>query len=121
MNHSTKKRKDRIRRHKRVRAKIKGTKEVPRVSVFRSAKYVYAQVVDDQSHRTTLSLSNLKTKAVKTKDSNKTKNSLQTGQLLGEELKKKGISKIVFDRGGFKYHGRVKALADGLREAGIKF
>lgn len=113
-----KKRKDRIRRHKRVRAKIIGTKEIPRVSVFRSAKYVYAQVVDDKSGRTSFSVNNLK---LKTKDANKTKNALETGQLLGEELKKKGIDKIVFDRGGFKYHGRVKALANGLREAGIKF
>ena len=111
-----KKRKDRIKRHKRVRAKIIGIKEVPRVSVFRSASYIYAQVVDDKSGKTFLSVND-----IKLKDTNKIKNSLQTGQLLGEELKKKGVTKIVFDRGGFKYHGRVKALADGLREAGIKF
>lgn len=119
MNNIKKKRKDRIRRHKRVRAKIIGTKEIPRVAVFRSAKYIYAQVVDDKLGRSSFSLNNIKTKAKK--DENKTKSSLQTGQLLGEELKKKGIDKIIFDRGGFKYHGRVKALADGLREAGIKF
>ena len=108
----------RIKRHKRVRAKIIGTKEIPRVSVFRSARYIYAQVVDDKAGQTSFSLNNIK---AKTKDANKIKNSLLTGQLLGEELKKIGITKIIFDRGGFKYHGRVKALADGLREAGLKF
>lgn len=112
---SKKKRTDRIRRHKRVRAKIKGTKEVPRLSVFRSAKRIYAQVVDDQASQTILAFHDLALKE------SKTKNSLRVGKLLGEELKKKGVDKIVFDRGGFKYHGRVKALADGLREAGIKF
>ena len=116
MNTSKKKRKDRIKRHKRVRAKIGGTKEVPRISVFRSAKHIYAQVVDDQAGRTSFLIND-----VKLKEPNKTKSSLRTGELLGEELKKKGIDKIVFDRGGFKYHGRVKALADGLRSAGIKF
>lgn len=115
MNKIKKKRIGRTRRHKRVRAKIKGTKEIPRVSVFRSAKRIYAQVVDDRAGQTILVLHDLELKE------NKTKNSLRVGEMLGEGLKKKGVAKIVFDRGGFKYHGRVKALADGLREAGIKF
>ncbi len=93
-----------------------GTKEVPRVSIFRSAKHIYAQVVDDQSRRTSFSVND-----TKLKEPNKTRSSLRTGELLGEALKKKGVSKIVFDRGGFKYHGRVKSLAEGLRSAGIKF
>ncbi|OGN12831.1 MAG: 50S ribosomal protein L18 [Candidatus Yanofskybacteria bacterium RIFCSPHIGHO2_02_FULL_43_15c] len=116
MNIHKKKLKDRIRRHKRVRAKITGTKEVPRVVVFRSAQHVYAQVVDDQAGQTVLS-----TNDFKLKEPDKIKKSLQVGEILGEELKKKGMYKIIFDRGGFKYHGRVKALADGLRSAGIQF
>ncbi len=111
-----KKRADRIKRHKRVRAKIIGTKEVPRVSVFRSAKHIYAQVIDDASGKTLLFSSD-----DALKESNKIKKSLKAGELLGETMKGKGILKAVFDRGGFKYHGRVKALADGLRNAGIKF
>lgn len=116
MNEIKKKRIDRIKRHKRVRAKISGTKEIPRVSVFRSAKHVYVQVVDDRAGHTVLSVSD-----TELKERNKTKSSLQTGEILGEELKKKGVDKIVFDRGGFKYHGRVKAVAEGLRRAGVKF
>lgn len=99
-----------------MRARIMGTKEIPRVAVFRSAQHVYAQVVDDQASQTVLS-----TNDFKLKEPNQVKKSLRAGEILGAELKKKGVSKIVFDRGGFKYHGRVRALADGLRNAGIKF
>ena len=116
MNASKKKMTGRLQRHKRVRAKISGTKEVPRVSVFRSSKHVYAQVIDDTTNKTLFSTSD-----ADLKESNKTRNSLRAGELLGEVIKGKGIVKIIFDRGGFKYHGRVKALAEGLRNAGIKF
>lgn len=116
MNTSKKKRADRLQRHKRVRAKIVGTKEVPRVSVFRSAKHVYVQVIDDLAGKTLFSVSDVELKEV-----DKTKKSLRAGESLGEMIKGKGIVKIVFDRGGFRYHGRVKALAEGLRSAGIKF
>lgn len=111
-----KKRAGRTKRHKRVRAKIIGTKETPRVSVFRSSKHIYAQVIDDASGKTMFFSSD-----VDLKESDKIKKSLRAGELLGEIIKGKGIVKIVFDRGGFKYHGRVKALAEGLRNAGIKF
>jgi|SRR3989344_6939700 len=116
MNSIKKKIKDRLRRHKRVRAKVEGTAAAPRVAVFRSAQHVYAQAVDDQVGQTLLSVNDLKLK-----EPNKIKSSLRVGEMLGGELKKKGINRIVFDRGGFKYHGRVKALADGLRSVGIQF
>lgn len=116
MNHSKKKRTDRVKRHKRVRAKIFGTKEVPRISVFRSSKHIYAQVVDDAAGKTLFSKSDADFKETK-----KIKKAERVGELLGEIIKNKSIAKVVFDRGGFKYHGRVKALAEGLRKAGIKF
>ena len=116
MNHSKKKRTGRVKRHKRVRAKIVGTKEVPRVSVFRSSGHIYAQAIDDQTGRTIFSINNLKIK-----EKNKTQSSLLAGETLGKMIKGKGINKIIFDRGGFRYHGRVKALAEGLRSAGIEF
>ncbi len=108
----------RQRRHNRVRAKISGTSKVPRVAVFKSAKHIYAQAVDDTKGKTILSANDLKTKA--SVEKNKTKKALKVGETLGELLKKEGIEKALFDRGGFKYHGRIKALAEGLRSAGIK-
>lgn len=99
----------RIRRHKRVRAKIKGTAKVPRLCVFRSNKYIYAQIIDDEAGKT---LAFSKEKFSKAK---------KAGEVIAEKSKKLKIEKIVFDRGGYKYHGRVKALADGAREAGLKF
>lgn len=116
MNHSKKKRTSRIRRHKRVRVKIIGTKEIPRISVFRSSKHIYAQAIDDVARKTLFFGSD-----ADLKESSKTKNSLRAGEILGETMKRRGILKIVFDRGGFKYHGRVKALAEGLKSVGIKF
>lgn len=116
MNTSKKKRTGRIKRHKRVRAKIVGTKEVPRVSVFRSSKHVFVQVIDDTVGKTLFSVSD-----AELKEAGKIKKSLRAGENLGEMIKDKGIVKIVFDRGGFRYHGRIKALAEGLRSAGIKF
>lgn len=106
---------NRKRRHNRVRAKISGTSKVLRVAVFKSAKHVYAQAVDDANGKTIFSASDLKTK-----EKNKTKKSLKVGEVLGGLMKKEGITKAIFDRGGFKYHGRVKALAEGLRSAGVK-
>lgn len=105
----------RKRRHKRVRAKVSGTSKMPRVAVFKSASHIYVQAVDDTKGKTILFANDLKTK-----DKNKTKKSLKVGEALGELMKKEGITKALFDRGGFKYHGRVKALAEGLRSAGIK-
>ena len=125
-----KKIKNRIRRHSRVRAKIVGTKERPRVAVFKSNKYIYAQVIDDKVGKTLASVSNYggkpssraqaegKAKA-KTKDK-KSGSALKVGEALAEKMKKMGITEAVFDRGGFKFHGRVKAVADGLKKGGIK-
>lgn len=88
---------------------------MPRISVFRSAKHIYAQVVDDTAGKTIFSVSD-----GKLKEKNKIKKSFMAGEMLGQTIKKEGVSKVIFDRGGFKYHGRVKALAEGLRSAGVK-
>ncbi len=107
----------RIFRHKRVRAKVKGTKDRPRLSVFRSNRGAFAQLIDDTTGSTLVSLNHKKVPSSK----NKTDQSFQMGKLLAAEAKKKRISCIVFDRGGYKYHGRVKALASGAREGGLIF
>ena len=112
-------------KHKRIRKKVFGTNEIPRVSVFKSAKNIYAQVIDDDKQETILHISSLSPEVVKKlKDADKelTKK-VSISKLVGVQLaglvKKKGIKKIRFDRGGYPYHGRVKALAEGLREGGI--
>ena len=116
MNKEKQKLKNRKRRHNRVRAKINGSVKVPRVSVFRSSKHIYAQAIDDVSGKTLFSAGDFKIK-----EKNKIKRSLKVGETLGEAMKKVGFTEALFDRSGFKYHGRVKALADGLRNAGLKF
>ncbi|MDD5639868.1 MAG: 50S ribosomal protein L18 [Candidatus Pacebacteria bacterium] len=107
----------RIRRHKRVRAKIAGSTEKPRLCVFRSNNHIYGQLVDDKKGFTIVSASDIE---VKKKDT-KTSLSKEVGILLAKKAIEKNISQIVFDRGGYQYHGRVKALAEGAREAGLKF
>lgn len=101
-----------------------GTSERPRVSVFKSNKNIFVQFIDDTSGKTILS-NKLKKSASRQKINNKkedkTKRAQEIGQVLASEVKKAGITTVVFDRGGFKYHGRVKAVADGLRKGGIKF
>ncbi|MEK7203576.1 MAG: 50S ribosomal protein L18 [Patescibacteria group bacterium] len=111
------KRKNRIRRHKRVRAVVKGTKDRPRLSVFRSANHIYAQLIDDVKSITLLSSSDLE----EALDKNKSKVAFKVGEILAVKALKKGINNVVFDRGGYKYHGRVKALAEGARQGGLKF
>ncbi len=108
----------RDRSHKRIRAKVMGTAKRPRLSVFKSNNYIYAQAIDDENQVTLASASDLEIKAIKGK---KTEKSVQVAQKLAEKLKAKEIDAIVFDRGGFKYHGRVKILAEELRKLGIKF
>jgi len=110
----------RIQRHKRVRAKLSGTKEVPRVSVFKSNQHIFAQFIDDVAGKTILSsiVKSAKKSALK---GTKTEKATAIGELLAKKAKEVGITKIVFDRGGFKYHGRVKALAEGLRKGGMEF
>ena len=110
----------RISRHRRVRAKILGTKERPRVSVFKSSRHIFVQLIDDSSGKTILSskiVSDTKSKIKGTK----TDKAMVIGKVLAEKAKEAGIKEAVFDRGGYRYHGRVKALADGLRAGGIKF
>jgi large subunit ribosomal protein L18 len=108
----------RERRKKRIRKKMEGTTARPRLSVFRSAKHMYAQVIDDSTAKTLAAASTLseKVKGVKKSDAAK-----QVGTAIAAACKNKGITQVVFDRNGFLYHGRVKALAEGAREAGLEF
>lgn len=107
----------RYRRHRRVRAKIKGTAEVPRLCVFKSAKHIYAQLINDEKGKTLISASDLE---IKKKDK-KTSLAVEVGKLIAQKALEKKIKKVVFDRGSYKYHGRVKALAEGARDGGLKF
>ena len=109
----------RERRHRRIRGKVAGTAERPRLAVFRSNKGIFAQLVDDQSGRTIAGASWLGVK--KSFKGTKTEQAAEVGKLVAEAAKKAGIESVVFDRGGYLYHGRVKALADGAREGGLKF
>lgn len=108
----------RKRRHKRVRAKIFGTAKVPRLCLFRSASHIYAQLINDEKGKTLVSASDLEIKKSKDK---KTALAGKVGKLIAKKAAEKKIDKVVFDRGGYKYHGRVKALAEGAREGGLKF
>lgn len=111
---------NRHRRHKRVRALIKGTADRPRVSVFKSNRHVLVQLIDDEAGKTIIS-----SKIISSKKSNmkgtKTDKANKIGELIADKTKEAGIKEVVFDRGGFKYHGRIKAIADGLRKGGINF
>ena len=109
----------RVRRHKRVRAKISGNADCPRLCVYRSNKGIYAQIIDDTVGKTLVAASTLD-KEVKTKASN-IEAAKEVGELVAKRALEKGIEAVVFDRGGYLYHGRVKALADAAREAGLKF
>lgn len=114
--------KARLRRHKRVRGKISGTAERPRLNVFRSSANIYAQIIDDSkgSSLTLVSASTLEAEFKGTHTSNK-EAAEKVGQLVGKRAIEAGITKVAFDRGGRIYHGRVKALADGARAAGLEF
>lgn len=113
------KREKRYRRHKRVRAKLFGTAKRPRLCVFRSTRHIYAQMVDDQRGKTMLSASDKELK--KTKGRKKSEKAKEVGKLIAKKAAEKKIEKVVFDRSGYKYHGRVKALAEGAREGGLRF
>lgn len=110
------KREKRYKRHKRVRAKISGTGKVPRLCVFRSAKHIYGQLIDDEKGKTMLSVSDFEIKK-----SGKVAKAYEVGRLIAGKAMEKKIKKVVFDRGGYRYHGRVKALAEGVREGGLVF
>ena len=109
----------RLVRHRRVRKKVNGTTEQPRLCVFRSLREIYAQIVDDTKGHTLVAASSKETGA--SASGPKTTVSAAVGKLLAQRATEHGISQVVFDRGGYKYHGRVKALADAAREGGLKF
>ena len=112
----------RKRRHNRVRVKVSGILDRPRLCVFRSLKYIYAQVINDSDGRTIVSASSLDPEIrEKIKDKTKVEGSELIGTLVAQRALNNGISKMVFDRGGYKYHGRVKALAEVARKAGLEF
>ncbi len=110
----------RRRRHQRIRKKVRGTLERPRLVVFRSNRHIEGQVIDDDSHHTIVGLSTLDSR-IRGIPGNKTEAARAAGRLLAEEALSRGVRKVVFDRGGFRYHGRVKAFADGAREKGLAF
>jgi large subunit ribosomal protein L18 len=106
----------RYKRHLRVRNKISGTPERPRLVVFRSLKHIYAQLVDDTANRTIATVSDLGIEEGK-----KAEKAMQVGMRIAERAKGAGISRVVFDRAGYRYHGRIKAVADGARKGGLEF
>jgi large subunit ribosomal protein L18 len=105
----------RYRRHNRVRKRVIGTTERPRLVVFRSLKHIYAQLVDDSTNRTLAAVSDHKL------EGKKSAKSAEVGKLIAQKAKDAGFSRVVFDRAGYRYHGRVKAVADGAREGGLEF
>jgi len=111
--------------HARIRKKMQGTAERPRLNVYRSENHIYAQVIDDAQGVTLVSATSVEkgkgTKGDKRPTGGNVSSAKEVGKLIAERAKQKGISKVVFDRGGYLYHGRVKALADAAREAGLEF
>jgi large subunit ribosomal protein L18 len=108
--------------HARVRTRVTGTPERPRLCVYRSSGHIYAQIIDDRSGHTLVSASSVDKESKKTlKGGNNIASAKAVGKYIAERAKGAGVSKVVFDRGGYKYHGRVKALADAAREAGLQF
>ena len=119
--HSPKSRHDRrYRRHLRVRTRVVGTAERPRLVVFRSLKHIYAQLVNDDQGVTLLGVSDA-SEGVDSTTAGKVNRAKATGKLLAEKAKAAGVSKVVFDRAGYRYHGRVQAVAEGAREGGLEF
>jgi len=116
------KNKARLKRHLRIRKKIHGSPERPRLNVFRSSKHMYAQIIDD-TKGITLVAASTQDKSLRNEIQNggNVEAARKVGKLIAERAKEKGISKVVFDRGGYLYHGRVQALADAAREAGLEF
>lgn len=112
----------RLRRKIKISSKIRGASTKPRLIVFKSAKHIYAQIINDQQGKTLTSASDLElAKNQKTNFKNKIEAAIKVGALIAQKAKKIKITKIVFDRGGFKFHGRIKALAEAARKAGLKF
>jgi len=112
----------RLKRKKRIRKKVVGSRQQPRLCVFRSARHIYAQVIDDTQGKTLAAASSLEKGVKESSDINNKKSvAIMVGKLAAERTLEKGVKKIVFDRNGFLYHGRVKAVSDGAREAGLEF
>jgi large subunit ribosomal protein L18 len=111
----------RLRRHLRVRKKVEGSPARPRLSVYRSLTHIYAQVIDDEAGRTLAAASDVEADLRSKNGKKKTDVAKQVGELVGKRAVEQGITQVVLDRGGYRYHGRVKALADGARSAGLKF
>lgn len=109
----------RIKRHRRLRKKISGTPDRPRLAVFRSNRHLYAQVIDDLNGRTLAAASTLDPDLKLS--SNSVESAGKVGELVADRVLKQGVSTVVFDRGGYRFHGKIKALADGAREKGLKF
>jgi large subunit ribosomal protein L18 len=115
-------RQQREHRHERIRVKVQGTSERPRLNVYRSLEHIYAQVIDDSKGHTLVSASTLDDEVKKAvAGKKKAEQAKIVGQVVANRAKAAGITQVVFDRGGFRYHGRIKALADGAREGGLEF
>ena len=110
----------RQKRHERIRLRLSGSPERPRLAVFRSLNHIYAQVIDDTSGKTLAAASSLE-KELKVAGQKKTDEAKSVGRLIAERARSAGIEQVVFDRAGFRYHGRIKSLADAAREAGLEF
>ena len=110
----------RLRIHARIRDRVRGTEQRPRLAVFRSLKHIYAQVIDDRSGKTVVSASSHE-KSIGIKSGGNLAGAKEIGKIVAQRAQEKGVKKVVFDRGGYLYHGRVKALADAAREAGLEF
>ena len=122
MSETTTRRQARERRHVRVRKSVSGSAERPRLNVFRSSTHIYAQVIDDRAGRTIAAASDLdKDLAATAKGRSKVESAKAVGAAIAERAKAKGVDQVVFDRGGYQYHGRVQALADAARKAGLGF
>ncbi len=115
------KQKQRWRRHRRVRRRVEGSAERPRLTVFRSARHIYTQVIDDWAGRTLVAASTLDKDAADVAATSRPESATWVGQRIAEKAIEQGIGQVSFDRGGYRYHGRVKALAEGARKAGLKF
>lgn len=114
--------KKRVHKHKRLRFKINGTTEKPRLSVFKSGKHIYAQVIDDTKGQTIVAASTLEKEiGAKVENTSNIEAAKTVGEILGKRAVEMGVQEVVFDRGGFVYHGKIKALADAAREAGLNF
>jgi large subunit ribosomal protein L18 len=116
-------RRGRALRHRRIRRRVRGSAEQPRLAIFRSLKHVYAQLIDDDQSATLCAVSSLEAQAREALSSEKAKlkQTRILGKMLAERAKEKGISRVAFDRGGYLYHGHIKELAEGAREGGLKF